>query len=265
MDTDLIKRFCTPSTLPVTDYDNKVLSDAQKIVFQYGQTKLNGYSWGTGRTILLVHGWGSRASHLALLCKLISKSGFKVITYDAPAHFSSIGYVGKSTSNMFEYSYALSVVAKEIGPIYGLVGHSFGAFCGALIAAGRLVFADYKITPEKLILIGTPPTLSDILKSFCRHNNLDSNGFIELKVNLEKEFSFCVDDYEMLGTLSSVASKTLLIHDADDDEFAIEDIHSIQRELPRLELFRSNGSGHQKILLNRTVIAQIIKYLTEED
>ena len=261
MNTDLVERFCTPQIPPLIEYDSKVLADAKRIEFPFEGVSLNGYCWGKGRTILLVHGWGSRASHLAHLGRLLSKSGFRIIVYDAPAHFSSSGYTGKSTSNMFEYCRALSAIAKKDEPLYALIGHSFGAFCAALTTSGRLAFTDYKISVEKLLLISTPPTLTDVLRSFCKHNGLDSSGFSELKESLEANFSFSVDDYDIKSALQSVAAKTLLIHDTDDEEFSIADIYSIQKDLPHLQLFTTRGSGHQKILINRAMIAHVKEYL----
>lgn len=261
MNTDLVERFCTPQIPPLTEYDSKVLADAERIDFPFEGVNLNGYCWGQGKTVLLVHGWGSRASHLAHLGRLLSKSGFRVIGYDAPAHFSSSGYNGKSTSNMFEYCRALSAIAEKNEPLYALIGHSFGAFCAALTTSGKLAFADYRISVEKLLLISTPPTLTDILRSFCRNNRLDPSDFSELKESLEHSFSFSVDDYDIKNALQSVTAKTLLIHDTEDEEFSIADIYSIQHALPHLQLFTTSGCGHQKILANRAMIAYIKEYL----
>jgi hypothetical protein len=265
MNTDLVERFCTPQLPPLTDYDSKVFADAERIEFPFEGMSLNGYCWGKGRPILMVHGWGSRASHLAHLGRLFSKLEFRCIAYDAPAHFSSCNYAGKSTSNMFEYCRALSAIAKQVGALYAVIGHSFGAFCVALTASGRLAFADYKISADKLILISTPPTLTDVLESFCRHNGLDSSGFAKLKASLEESFCFSVDDYDIKGALQSVPAKTMLVHDADDKEFSISDINSIQKSLPQLKLFATKGSGHQKILVNRTMMASAKDFLLESN
>jgi pimeloyl-ACP methyl ester carboxylesterase len=261
MKSDLVERFCTPQPPPLTEYDSKVFADAERIEFPFEGVNLNGYCWGKGKTILLVHGWGSRASHLAHLGRMLAKLELRVIVYDAPAHFSSNKYAGKSTSNMFEYCRALSTVAKKEEPLYALIGHSFGAFCAALTVCGRLANTDYKISVEKLIMISLPPTLTDVLKSFCKNNGLDASGFSELKENLEECFSFSVDDYDMKSALESVEAKTLLVHDTDDEEFPITDIFSIQNVIPHLQLFITRGYGHQKILMNRSMIARIKEYL----
>ena len=261
MNADLVERFCTPQTPSLTEYDSKAFADAERIEYPFEGINLNGYCWGKGKTIVLVHGWGSRATHLAHLGRMLAKLEMRVIVYDAPAHFSSKGYAGKSTSNMFEYCRALSAIAKKEEPLYALIGHSFGAFCAALTISGRLAFTNDKIWAEKLIVISSPPTLMDVLKSFCKNNGLDSSGFSELKESLEKRFSFSVDDYDIKSALRSVDAKTLMIHDSDDEEFSIADIYSIQKAIPHLQIFTTQGYGHQKILMNRAMIACIKEFL----
>jgi hypothetical protein len=261
MNSDLVERFCTPQTPPLTDYDSKAFADAERIEYPFEGINLHGYCWGKGKTIVLVHGWGSRASHLAHLGRMLAKLEMRVIVYDAPAHFSSNEYAGKSTSNMFEYCRALSAIAKKEESLYALIGHSFGAFCAALTISGRLAFTNDKISAEKLIMISSPPTLTDVLKSFCKNNVLEFSDFQELKNNLEKSFSFSVDDYDIKSALQSVGAKTLLIHDSDDEEFPIADIYSIQKAVPHLQLFTTQGYGHQKILMNRAMIARIKEFL----
>jgi len=261
MNADLVEQFCTPQAPFLTEYDGKAFADAERIEYPFEGMNLRGYCWGKGKSIVLVHGWGSRASHLAHLGRMLAKLDMRVIVYDAPAHFSSNGYAGKSTSNMFEYCRALSVIAKKEESLYAVIGHSFGAFCAALAVSGRIAVTNDKISAEKLIMISSPPTLMDVLKSFCKNNGLDSSGLSELKESLEERFSFSVDDYDIKSALQSVEAKTLMIHDSDDEEFSIADINSIQKSLPHLELFTTQGYGHQKILMNRAMIVRIKEYL----
>jgi len=52
-----------------------------------------------------------------------------------------------------------------------------------------------------------------------------------------------------------------MIHDSDDEEFSIADIYSIQNAIPHLQIFTTQGYGHQKILMNRAMIARIKEFL----
>ncbi len=84
-------------------------------------------SWGSGPTVVLVHGWGSRASRLGALAVALVEAGFRVVAFDAPAHGESTGRF----ASLPEFARALVDVAEAAGPIHGLVGHSLG---GAAVA-----------------------------------------------------------------------------------------------------------------------------------
>jgi hypothetical protein len=263
MKNDLVERFCTPPSYRVTDFEKKAFANADTMNFPFEGETLAGYCWGEGKNVLLVHGWGSRASHMAFLGRFLAKSGFRVVTYDAPAHSSADAPLKNITSNLFEYCHAISAVAKTLGNVYAIVGHSFGAMCAALTVAGTSAFSNNKISTEKLVLISTPPTLVDVYKSFCRRDVVGKEGLSVLISALETEFSFVSEDYTMKVALQEFLADTLLIHDKDDEEFSISDIYAIQKAQPAVKLFVTEGSGHQKILANRTMLTRVKEYLLD--
>jgi pimeloyl-ACP methyl ester carboxylesterase len=138
---------------------------------------------------LLVHGWGSRASHLAPLARILSSSGFKVIAFDMPAHSSVNESRQKDKSSMFEFCRAISSVVENIKPVYAIIGHSLGAASSAFDAAGYLRLADYKINVEKLVLISCPANLKSIIKGFSKNNGLNCDEELRLIMELENDFN----------------------------------------------------------------------------
>jgi hypothetical protein len=262
MNPELVQRFCTPPFLPLAEYDSKSLADAKKMNFPIEEETLPGYCWGEGKkNILLVHGWGSRASHMAFLGRFLAKAGFRAITYDAPAHSSISTLVKKTTSNMFEYCKGISAVAKTLGNVYAVVGHSFGAACAAFTAAGISAFSDYKFPAEKLVLISTPPALVDVYASFCRKDVAGKEGVPILKSTLETQFDFLSEDYTVKTALQKLSAGILFVHDTEDEEFPVSDIYALQETKPTAKLLITTGSGHQKILANRTMMAGVKEYL----
>jgi pimeloyl-ACP methyl ester carboxylesterase len=263
MNSDLVRRFCTPPFIPLGEFENRALTGAEKMDFPFEGETLAGYRWGKGRTVLLVHGWGSRASHMAFLAGILAKSGFNVVAYDAPAHSSTDVNPRKTTSNMFEYCRALHAVAKSVGPLYAVAGHSFGAACAAFTVSGISAFGDYKIPVRKLVLISPPPTLVDVYKSFCRRDSIGEEGLPVLKSVLEERFGFCSEEYSVKDALQNIACDVLLIHDEEDEEFPVSDIYEMQRSLPAVKLLVTRGSGHQKILANRVMLARVKEHLLD--
>jgi pimeloyl-ACP methyl ester carboxylesterase len=263
MNSDLVRRFCTPPFIPFREFENRALTDAEKMDLPFEGEMLAGYRWGAGRTVLLVHGWGSRASHMAFLAGILAKSGFRVVAYDAPAHSSTDLNPRKTMSNMFESCRALHAVAKSVGPLYAIAGHSFGAACAAFTVSGISAFNDYKIPVRKLVLISSPPTLVDVYKSFCRRDSIGEEGLPVLKTILEEKFSFVSEAYTVKDALHNIAGDVLLIHDEEDEEFPVSDIYELQRSRPDIKLLVTRGSGHQKILANRVMLAGVRGHLLD--
>jgi pimeloyl-ACP methyl ester carboxylesterase len=264
MNTDIVQRFCTPPFYPFTEFEKKAFTDADKMGFPFEGDILAGYCWGEGKNVLLVHGWGSRASHMAFLGRFLAKAGFRVVAYDAPAHSSSDAPLKKTTSNMFEYCKGISAVAKSLGPVYAVVGHSFGAACAAFTAGGISAFSDCKIPVEKLVLMSTPPTLVDVYKSFCRRDGIGIEGLPLLKSTLETEFYFVSKEYTVKAALQKLSADVLLVHDAEDEEFPVSDIYALQQSMPAAKILVTTGSGHQKILANRTMMAGVKEFLLDK-
>jgi len=263
MKNDLVQRFCTPPLIPFAEFEGRAFTDADKMNFPFEGEILAGYCWGEGKNVLLVHGWGSRASHMAFLGRFLAKAGFRVVAYDAPAHSSTDAPLKKTTSNMFEYCHAISAVAKSLGPLYAVIGHSFGAACAAFTAGGISAFSDHKISIEKLVLMSTPPTLVDVYESFCRRDGMGIEGLPLLKSTLETEFGFLSEDYSVKAALQKLSADILLVHDAEDEEFPVSDIYALQKSMPAAKLLVTAGSGHQKILANRTMMAGVKEFLLD--
>jgi len=59
--------FCTPMRGVVKPAEEPVMAAAEHFTVDVAGERLAGYAWGEGPTVLLVHGWGSRASRLTPL------------------------------------------------------------------------------------------------------------------------------------------------------------------------------------------------------
>jgi len=261
MKTNFVKAFCTPPFLPLTDFDAKVLNEAHKTEVSFEYDTIRCYTWGQGKTVILAHGWGSRASHLGLIARTLANSGFQVVAFDAPAHSSLKDKKRNKLSNFFEYTRALSLVAKNLAPLYAIAGHSLGAVSSVFAVTGQSLVADYKIDVDKLVLIGLPPKMEYLVDSFSRNNNLDEEDCAKLKVDLENSFNFFWSDFSVESALNGINADVLLIHDTEDEEFSYDEISRLQKSIPDTDLFTSKGFGHQKVVMNRQVVAKIKEYL----
>ena len=120
--------FCTPPrhVPPVAD-EEFVATGTRFMVRSEGQD-IAAWEWGMGPTVLLVHGWGSRAGRFRVLATALLESGFRVVAHDAPAHGRSTGRF----ASLPEFARALRAVADRAGEIHGIVGHSLGGSAACL-------------------------------------------------------------------------------------------------------------------------------------
>jgi pimeloyl-ACP methyl ester carboxylesterase len=198
---------------------------------------------------------------MALIARTLAKSGFQVITYDAPAHTSLPGSDRSNLSNFFEFSRAVAQVSKNLGPFHAIVGHSLGAISTVFAITGKSLATGSHVETYKLILMGLPVYLEDVVASFCRNHGLNSNECLQLKVDLELSFNFSFADFSIIQTLDEINAEILLIHDRDDEEFTVDNTQKLKEKYPEINIMITRGTGHQKMVMNRQVIAGIKDYL----
>ena len=111
--------------------------------------------------MLLAHGWNSRRTHWGAFINALVDAGFRAVAADAPAHGDSPG----DQTNVYEYGQSLVRVGRELGPLAGVIGHSFGAGAVA-IALHRGLKAD------RAALISGPASLVSVIEGWGRHHHL---------------------------------------------------------------------------------------------
>ncbi|MCK4287583.1 MAG: alpha/beta hydrolase [Bacteroidales bacterium] len=262
MHTNLVKKFCTPPVSEITNIDTKLLSKAKKTEISFEGNMLPVFTWGEGKTVMLLHGWGSRASHLAIMARILVQAGFRVVTFDAPAHSSVKNNTLKVTTNMFEFGRSLFAVANQTGKIHALIGYSLGAATSAFIVSGFLKMAKYKISLQKLVLISSPSSIDAMIDHFSDNYNLSPNEKTKLKEEVEKEFDLTILDYSVGTALKNSTVDLMLIHDKDDNEFPISNVYKIHKDCRSATLAITEGHGHHKILLDRNILNKISDFLT---
>jgi len=261
MNNTLVNRFCTPPFSEVTKFDLKSINIAEKPIIDFEQIRIPIYSLGEGKKILLVHGWGSRASHMSLLARTISNSGYKVFLFDAPAHSSITNNHQKTTSSMFEFGRAISTVANHLGNIHAVVAHSIGGLATLFALTGYMKLKNYRFNSQKIVLISSPSNVEQVLLSFSRSHNLTVSEHNTLRNNLELEFDFKVSDYCVSKAVENLCQEVLVIHDEDDEEAPVSNALFFKNSLPKANLHLTNNLGHSKILFNRDICKHVAQFI----
>lgn len=256
--------FCRPAGEAESDLDRKMLFSADSFDIPFEGQVLKGYRWGEGRVVLLVHGWSSRASHMAFLARNLAKAGYQAVAFDGPAHGRSSYNTSIPQSNLPEFCRSIYHVARRLGPLYGLVGHSFGAAAASFTVAGLAQIAGYRTAVEKLVLIASPPGICGMIDHYCRAGGFGEGRAERLRKLMEEEYPLTVQDYEVkhaLGQLGQIDVDVLVVHDHDDGEVPVESARHMIDGYDHVQLVLTRGEGHRRILVSRKVVRIVRDFL----
>lgn len=204
---------------------------------------------GTGKKILLAHGWSGRGTQMPDIALSLIKEGYEVYSFDAPAH-------GKSPGKMSMMPYfidSIHLIDNKYGPFYGAIGHSLGGM--SLLKAVKDGF-----TLQKLVIIGTANSVTHITREFAQNMRLNLKVAKKMKSYFDKKFGEDMDNLSGAFSALSVSNPTLVIHDEDDVDVHISSAYEIKNNLKKGELFITKGLGHRKILGNSEVINKITTF-----
>ncbi len=150
--------FLSPSRWTTPPREVAWISTAQRSSVCFDETrKLPLFTWGSGPTVLLVHGWSGRGSQMGAFAEPLVKLGFRVVTFDAPGH----GIADGRLSGLSEIAIAIERVASRVGPLHAIVAHSVGT-AAATIALSR------GLSVERLVYIAPPENPGDHLYRAAR-------------------------------------------------------------------------------------------------
>jgi pimeloyl-ACP methyl ester carboxylesterase len=213
------------------------------------------YRWGdAGPTVLLVHGWGGRASQLGAFAAPLVSAGFRVVAFDAPAHGATPG----RKTNGFEIADVLAALAARQENLHGVVAHSFGAIC-VLIAMRK------GVTVERAAMISPGVEGNTIFRGFGEKIGLPERARVELRRRVLARFG--EDRWEQFGTreegvtLGSRAKRVLLAHDAGDREVPWAETVELARWTANARLCTTRGLGHRRILRHERVLELVTGFM----
>lgn len=212
------------------------------------------YSWGTGPTVLLVHGWAGRGSQMATLAHPLVAAGYRVLTFDAPAHGDSPG----QQTNLLEVSDIIRALSEREEGFAAIIGHSFGGMAaGFALAEGAM--------STKLVTIGSPVTMENVLNGFGSQLNATAKTVDGVRQKIEQLAQRPVDRFSLSQTLAGSSVQGLIVHDRDDREVGFDQAELLHAVWPESLLHLTDGLGHRRILRDQATIARIVAFVNRGD
>ena len=245
--------FRLPFHHPTPAREASWLESAQRFELEIDGERIVGWTWGEGPIVLLAHGWEGRGSQMGAFAQPLVEAGFRVVTFDGPGH----GQSGGRLSSLPQFASVVRQLAEQVGPVQGVVGHSFG--CAASAYAARDGFE-----AEKFVWVSPPADLGDYTGFFGDLVGLSEKVRRKMIERMERTFGISWAEARS-ATLSPVnGTELLVIHDHQDADSPFANAQAIHAAWPGSRIVPTQGLGHRRILRNREVVARAVSFLAEE-
>jgi pimeloyl-ACP methyl ester carboxylesterase len=231
------------------------LPGMQQVSIDVRGKKVACYTVGSGRPALIIHGWESAVSRLGPLVQALVAAGFKVVTFDMPAHGQSSGH----DTDIIEVTEIGLELEKRFGPFSVALAHSYGGAC--LV---NLVRQGMKV--ERLVLFATPASYASMIDRFSAYLGLWSPIKAAFVRSINRRYAphRLESDLDTVRSLAIAARPTLVVHDVADASIPYSDAVRLARAHAEVSLLPTEGLGHNKLMTDTDVIGQCIDFLTAE-
>ncbi len=238
-----------PSSADVTELRQSALTFWVNV----NKKNLAVHTWGKGPAVLFVHGWEGHAFQVRNLVESLVRRGYRVVTFDGPAHGDSEG----RETHLPEFIAALRHIAELVEPVHGIIAHSFGGV--ATLNAIR-----HGLSVERLVLVGVPASVRYLLGNYAQLLNLSPEVLQRLIQFLERQFQSTVDEVAPINVAPQVPFPTMLLHDSDDQIVHPQNARQLAAALPNATLVFTAGLGHNQILYAPEAVACMASFLHGE-
>ena len=211
------------------------------------------YAWGDGaRPVLLVHGWGARASRFADLVTALLDAGLSPVAYDAWGHGATPGPV----RTIPEHRVVIDELERRHGPFTGVVAHSFRRAGGAVRRTPRLAV-------DRVVALGGMGDFGYLVDSFCDRLGLRPPLDRELRGAIERVY-FDGDGgiWERFSARPLPGRDVLVVHDAGDAVVARAQADVLVAALAGgTRLVETVGLGHGRILRDPATVEETVAFV----
>lgn len=247
--------FCTPLHLHLPHLHATVKSpDSLKL--ELNGIMVNGYIWNRGQTkrVLILHGFSSSAMNFQHFVNPLTKKGFEIIAFDAPAH----GMSGGKQINAVIYADLIKNIIDKYGPIKNFIAHSFGGL--AVMLALEDITHDRS---TKVVLLApateTTTAITGAFRLLGLNNPIVRKEFDALIFQISGKQA---DWYSIKRALPNVNADILWIHDEDDTVTPLVDAkNALINNPPNVNFIMTKGLGHRQIYRDQEIIKEITSFL----
>jgi pimeloyl-ACP methyl ester carboxylesterase len=252
----LERAFLSPERPPRLAEEERFLARgvAERVESPVGELAV--WSWGEGQTVLLVHGWGSRAARYRTIGPALVAAGFRVVAFDAPGHGASSG----RRSSLPETARALRFLARREWSRRGawpraVVAHSFGA-TAAILAQER------GLRLGRNVLLAPAADLDGHFRRVVRALGIEDEVVRRTIARAERRLGFSWDSIRVAGMVGRLSVPALILHDPADREVSFSEAQSIGAAWAGSQLVSTPGLGHRRLMHDPDVVRRLVAFVS---
>jgi pimeloyl-ACP methyl ester carboxylesterase len=222
-------------------------------VVEHDGTRVATYAWGDGgRPVLLVHGWGARASRWAEVVTALLDAGHSAIAYDAWGHGATPGPV----RTIVEHQAVIAELERRHGPFAGVVAHSFGVPVALYAARSGLA-------TDRIAAISGMGDFGYLVDTFCDRLGVGPAVNARLRMAIQRRwFAGEADIWARFSAQPLPGREVLVVHDAGDRVVDRGQSDVLVAGLGAgTRLVETTGLGHGRILRDPDVVGQVVAFL----
>ncbi len=247
------KLWVTPVKSRIPEAETIAAKNAKKDFISIDGLKIRTWSWGEGPTVLFIHGWGGRGTQASSYISELNKAGYKVISFDFPAHGESEG----ERTNAFGIAKALTKVIEPIDDLQGVITHSFAG----------IVFGYYyqpTLALHKVVMVSPPAELYTPFNQFADVLQLSEKVKQKLLVKIEEFFGNDVfQKVSLINNVQKITQPVLVVHDTQDDVVPVADGVEVAKYANNSQIIQTTGLGHIKILFDLDTIKKVTDFIKQ--
>ena len=240
--------FLTPRRFPRPERERALLATGEPLPREPGGVAA--WQWGRGPTVLLVHGWEGRGAQLGAFVDPLVAAGFRVVTFDAPAHGDSPG----RQATLLEFADLVAALADRVGPLHGVVAHSFGA-PGVALAFARGVEA------RAAVFVAPPVRMEDGARRFADLLGLTAEVRDGMRRYIARRVGISWEEIDGEALARRMTTPLLVVHDRDDDEVPLAAGATLAAAWPGARLRCTAGLGHRRVLRDAGVVQSSVDFI----
>lgn len=206
--------------------------------------------------VLIVHGWTSEASFMAVFAEQVRRQGYRAVLLDCPAHGLSPG----TRTSLVACAHAVAANLAKLEHPRHVIAHSMGCLATLMALEGRPPM-QFAVGAERLVLISSPERFQDVTAEHGAHLGLTPYAQRVFERHLERIAHRTIGSFRASALLASLNLPTLVIHGRDDREVLPQCSEAIATACPSAESQIFDGLEHRRVLFAPPVIRAALRFL----